>query len=240
MTAETLKKQAIDTDEILRANVGSYLHGTAIDGISDRDVLGICIEPPEYIIGLQKFEQYRNKPNHVRSGPGDIDYTCMSLREFVRQAAAGDPTAVTNLFIPIEQIIHITWPGELLFAYRDVFLGRHIAPRFIGYIESHHKRTKGRYDPEAAGHAIRIGIHGVELLTTGHITLPVPEPDRTYLINVRKGEIDPNNALNRIEKLPHQLAAAALNSPLPEDADQRTVNQFLHTTYRDWWKAQKI
>ena len=30
-------------------------------------------------------------------------------------------------------------------------------------------------------HALRLGVQGIELLTTGRITLPVREPDRQYL-----------------------------------------------------------
>jgi hypothetical protein len=37
-------------------------------------------------------------------------------------------------------------------------------------------------------HALRLGLQGIELLTTGRITLPVPEPDRAYLRSIRRGE----------------------------------------------------
>lgn len=30
-------------------------------------------------------------------------------------------------------------------------------------------------------HALRLGVQGVELLRTGRITLPVPEPDLSFL-----------------------------------------------------------
>lgn len=43
---------------ILRCLVGSTVHGTAVEGQDDRDEMGICIEPPEYVIGLKPFEQY--------------------------------------------------------------------------------------------------------------------------------------------------------------------------------------
>src|SRR6185295_6437812 len=60
---------------ILRVQVGSGLHGTAIKGQDDRDEMGICVEPPEYVVGLSRFEQYifRTQPEGHRSGPGDLD-----------------------------------------------------------------------------------------------------------------------------------------------------------------------
>ncbi len=39
---------------ILRTQVGSGVHGTAISGQDDRDEMGICLEPPEYVTGLAR------------------------------------------------------------------------------------------------------------------------------------------------------------------------------------------
>ncbi|MEU3765777.1 hypothetical protein AB0E55_12025 [Amycolatopsis keratiniphila] len=36
---------------ILRCQVGSGQQGTAVLGQDDRDELGICIEPPDHVIG---------------------------------------------------------------------------------------------------------------------------------------------------------------------------------------------
>ena len=35
------------------------------------------------------------------------------------------------------------------------------------------------------------GLQGIELLSTGRITLPVPEPHRAYLRSIRRGERPP-------------------------------------------------
>ena len=66
---------------ILRCLVGSGVHGLAIEAQDDRDEMGICIEPPEYVIGLRPFDQYiyRSQPEGHRSGPGDLDLTVYSL-----------------------------------------------------------------------------------------------------------------------------------------------------------------
>jgi hypothetical protein len=37
---------------ILRVQVGSGVHGTSISGQDDRDEMGLCLEPPEYVTGL--------------------------------------------------------------------------------------------------------------------------------------------------------------------------------------------
>jgi predicted nucleotidyltransferase len=81
-------REIAERGTILRCQVGSGVHGTAIEGYDDRDEMGICVEPPEYVIGLKRFEQYmyRTKPEGVRSGPGDLDLTIYSLRKWLRLA----------------------------------------------------------------------------------------------------------------------------------------------------------
>jgi hypothetical protein len=41
---------------ILRTTVGSVVHGLSNPGTDDRDEMGVCIEPPEYLLGFQRFE----------------------------------------------------------------------------------------------------------------------------------------------------------------------------------------
>jgi hypothetical protein len=53
-------------------------------------------------------------------------------------------------------------------------------------------------------YALRLGLQGVELLSTGRITLPVPEPDRAYLRSIRRGE------------RPLDEVRALLPTPLPD------------------------
>jgi hypothetical protein len=43
---------------ILRGLVGSTIHGLANAGTDDRDEMAVCIEPPDYVIGLRTFEHY--------------------------------------------------------------------------------------------------------------------------------------------------------------------------------------
>jgi hypothetical protein len=45
---------------ILRVQVGSGVHGTSIVGQDDRDEMGICLEPPEFVTGVAR----------VPAGPG--------------------------------------------------------------------------------------------------------------------------------------------------------------------------
>jgi uncharacterized protein len=39
---------------VLRVQVGSGVHGTSIDGQDDRDEMGLCLEPPQFVTGLAR------------------------------------------------------------------------------------------------------------------------------------------------------------------------------------------
>ncbi|MGK4592379.1 hypothetical protein [Amycolatopsis sp. w19] len=54
-------------------------------------------------------------------------------------------------------------------------------------------------------HMVRLGVQGVELLETGRITLPVPEPWLGRLRDLRQGEKTREEALEAAESLEHRL-----------------------------------
>ena len=78
---------------ILRTTVGSVVHGLSNPGTDDRDELGVCIEPPEYLLGFKRFEHfvYRTQPEGEPSGPGDLDLVVYGLRKYCQPDAEGQP-----------------------------------------------------------------------------------------------------------------------------------------------------
>ncbi|MFH8979386.1 DNA polymerase beta superfamily protein, partial [Streptomyces sp. NPDC017890] len=103
-------KAIADSNTVLRGQVGSGLHGVTT-GNDDRDEMGVCIEPPEFVIGVSKFEQYqyRTQPEGVRSGAGDLDLVVYSLRKWARLAEAGNPTVLLLMFIPPHELVLNTY-----------------------------------------------------------------------------------------------------------------------------------
>ena len=239
---------------ILCSQVGSGLHGVTVEGTDDRDEMAVCIEPASCVIGLEKFEQYqfRTQPEGVRSGAGDLDYVCYSLRKYSRLAAQGNPTILLLLFAPPEEIVHIDLWGHSLRANRDLFPSKESGRRFIGYLDAQRDRMLGlrsqrtnrpelieKYglDTKFAYHAIRLGLQGVELLSTGGITLPIPEPDRTWLRELRHGQ-HVNEVLDRIAGHRADLEVLLTKSDLPERPDYKRINDWLVSMYQTWWNDQ--
>jgi predicted nucleotidyltransferase len=123
--------------EILRSVVGSGVHGIGIAGTDDRDELGVCMEPPEWVLGSRAHREdciSRTRPEGVRSGPGDLDLVLYSLRKYLRLAVKGSPTVLLRLFAPAESLVVLTPAGEELRALRCAFLSQQAVERFLGYM----------------------------------------------------------------------------------------------------------
>lgn len=245
---------------ILRCQVGSGVHGTAIDGLDDRDEMGICIEPPEYVIGLRRFEQYiyRTQPEGARSGPGDLDLTVYSLRKWMRLALQGNPTVLLPLFVPLDEIVSMNEHGHDLRVNRSMILSRQAGRRFAGYLEAQRQGLlshdgKGRdvtrpelvaaygFDTKYCAHMVRLGLQGVELMETGRITLPVPEPHRRWLRELRTGGHSMQEALDNTAALEARLRVLTddVTSPLPDHPDYAAADQWLISAYQSAWEATR-
>ena len=241
---------------ILRCQVGSGVHGTNIVGTDDRDEMGICLEPPDYVMGLNRFDQYvfRTQPEGVRSGHGDLDLTVYSLRKWMRLATTGNPTVLLPLFVPAEEIVAATDTGTDLRANADMILSRQAGHRFLGYLRSQRdrmiehpndKRTNRPelievygFDVKYAGHMVRLGLQGVELLESGRITLPMPEPWRSWIVDLRQGKHTKQEALDLAADLEAQLERLTATSDLPDRPDMKRVNQWMVEAYARRWMQE--
>lgn len=240
---------------VLRCQVGSEVHGIAVPGPGDRDEIGMCIEPPEYVIGLRSFEQYlyRTQPEGSRSGPGDLDVTVYSLRKWTRLALAGNPTVLIPLFVPDTAIVRITDVGRELRAHADRFVSRTAGRRFLGYLRDQRDRLLGRrggrhtnrpelvdrygFDVKFAAHLVRLGIQGVELLETGRLTLPMREPWRTWLRDLRQGRHSRDEVLDVAADYEQRLVDLIARSDLPDQADHAWADAWLVRVYRETWRS---
>ena len=136
---------------ILLVEVGSTADGTGLAGGEDQDELGVVVESPAVVLGLSETGfptvMQRTQPEGSRSGPGDTDRTLYSLRRFLRLAASGNPSIMMSLWAPV---LHSTNEGRELRALGSAFVGRHIIPRYRGYMQSQAQRLLG----------VRGGSHG--------------------------------------------------------------------------------
>ena len=73
-------RQIAEDGLILRTTVGSIVHGLSNPGTDDRDEMGVCIEPPEYLLGFQRFEHfvYRTQPEGTRAARATLTSPSMA------------------------------------------------------------------------------------------------------------------------------------------------------------------
>ena len=256
--------EIVEQGTILRATVGSTVHGLHHGGQDDRDEMAVFIEPPEYLLGLRlaqkqgvrnpfRFEHWveRTKPEGARSGPGDLDLVAYSLRKYVRLALKGHPTILLLLFVPDELVQVETELGAELRELRGALLSQQAGRGYLGYLRGQRERllgTRGQkrvnrpelveahgFDTKYAMHAARLGYQGVELLETGRLTLPMPERERSRVMAIRTGERTFEEALAEIDHVEQRLAQALEQTQLPAEPDRAAVDRFLVSAYRRAW-----
>lgn len=233
---------------VIVGEVGSVAHGLGVPE-SDHDYHGVYIDPPEALIGLNGSKgafRHRDRPEGVKSEPGDEEATFYALRDYARLAAAGNPTVLTLLFTPT-----LTVHDSIgLQANRDMFLSKQIATTHVGYATSMFRRLTGDlaprtnrpqlieehgYDTKAAFHAIRHLIQGHELLMFGTMTMPMYPMVCKYLLDVRAGKYTEQDVINAILAWHDKIEHAAETSQLPDRADMGRINEWLVATHEDAW-----
>lgn len=248
-------------NEILRTVVGSEVFGMALPGVGDRDEMGVYVETPEQLLGLEpSSERYvsRTQPEGVRSGPGDVDLTIYGLRKYMRLVCAGNPTVLTPLFAPEEFVLINSQIGRGLREAATYFLSRQVGYRHLGYLNKQRERMVGGgrqsrvpkrpelieahgYDTKYASHALRLGIQGHEIMTTGTLTLPLSGESLEECLEVKRGEVDFDEALRRVDRVKARLELVIdSDAPLlPEKPNMNSINPFLVSLHKRHWNVRR-
>lgn len=248
-----VSQEVAEATTILRCEAGSSVFGLNLDETADRDELGVCLEPAEYVVGLRHFEQWvhRSQPDGVRSGPGDLDLTVYSLRKWASLALKGNPTVLLLLFVPKERCVVWTPAADRLQAMAPAFASKRAGSAFLGYMQQQRMRLTGErgqknvkrqelvdahgFDTKYAGHILRLGYQGIEYLTTGRISVPTPEAARDAILACRRGELDENAVLTLAGEVEDDLKDAISESPLPAEPASDWVNEWLISEYLNAW-----
>lgn len=256
-----MNRETAEGCTILRGLVGSTVHGLNVnDGIEDRDEMGICVEPLEEAMALwAPFEQfiYRSAAEpegreNARSIAGDLDLTIYSLRKWMHLALKGNPTILLLLFTPDDQLVHCDSFGRELRSLAPQIISRRVQGPYLGYLQAQKERLTGErgqkrihrpeleemygFDTKYAMHMLRLGFQGVELLTTGRLSLPMREPARSFLLDVRRGKVSEEECLTRAGELEQDLTDLATTSQLADEPDEVRVEQWVLDAYRRAWQ----
>lgn len=255
-----MNREQVERTTILRCVVGSEAYGLSTGG-SDRDEKGVCIERFETFTGFETFEQFEHRDAEIREGkkdapsqPGDLDLTIYGLRKFLRLALRGNPSVIELLYM--KNCIRRDALGAHLQELAPNIISRQCGRAFLGYMQAQKMRLMGEigqkkvnrpeleekygYDTKYAMHIVRLGFQGVELLSTGMLTLPLTGASRDLCLAIKKGEVPLQDVLSRAGALERELKDLLDTSPLPEVGNTPLVEDWMISTYWGWWKAERF
>jgi uncharacterized protein len=236
---------------ILEGEYGSRAHGThTID--SDRDVMGVFVEPRDYVTGIFTMDTQERKSavRGERSTAADTDGVYYPLRKWAALAAKGNPTVLTLLFLPDQFYTNWKPTGQYLLDDKKLFLSKQVGERFLGYMISQRNAMLGLrnkktnrpelvhthgFDTKFAGHMIRLGLQGIEMMERGFIDLPMWEPNRNLILDIRAGKFTKEKVLDISNRIETDLRAAIGRTKLPDEPDYGRINQLLHEIYEEEW-----
>lgn len=161
-------RQIAEQGTILVREVGSSVHGTNLEGVDDLDLMGVCLQPADYLLGLQHFEQFiyrtarerakweepsdqRKSGQEPPSEPGDTDLVIYSVQKYLRLALGGNPSILVLLYSPKrhrEFEIHpyeSDWDewAESFIGLADKLASKQAGVKFLGYLRAQKERMLG-------------------------------------------------------------------------------------------------
>lgn len=233
----------LDDSLVLVGRRGSEAHGTFIasedpESIDDRDLMGICIPPRQYYLGLSYWEGAE-----AIKGPWDV--VLYEYRKFVRLLMKQNPNVIGMLWLEPEDYLHVGPAGQLLIENRELFRHRTAAFKaFCGYATSQLKKMRGGafkgymgarrkalvekhgYDTKNAGHLVRLLHTGEEYLRTGEIQVRRTW-DREMLMDIKRGKWSLERVQRYADEWFPKINAACDASTMPVELDIDAIEEIV-------------
>ncbi|WP_432169080.1 nucleotidyltransferase domain-containing protein [Streptomyces sp. 1222.5] len=212
---------------LLSGIVGSTAYGLDRPG-SDIDRLGIFAVPTEQLHGLR-----RPTESHVTTGP---DRTLHEAAKWARLALGGNPTVMELVWLPPQLYEARTPLGDELIGIRGSLLSaKRVRDAYLGYATQQFRRLETRGDgsfsadtrkrtAKHARHLKRLCHQGLELYTTGRLTIQVDDPQAYHDFGE---QVVADSEAARPLLASYEAAFDENRSPLPEQPDEAAVESWL-------------
>jgi uncharacterized protein len=239
MTVEELEKRVI-----LKCLVGSRGFGVNLPD-SDYDKMAVVIPTIEQELGLRgHFQTLVDKENNT---------TYYSLRHFAHLAANGNPTVLCMFWAPM---VKYDSRGSQLREQAHFYASRRAGVAFAGYMKQQKMHMTGErgngghgaprqalidkygYDTKFAMHLLRLGLQGIEFMTSGVMSLPMGKKEREFLIGVRDGVLTQEAVLETASEYEKQIRELAANGPLPAEPNWEQIERWVLRRHLHLWKGE--
>lgn len=218
----------MESNVILESLVGSTAYGLNTS-TSDRDYLGIYLEPAEYFLGLN-LRTDRDLSRVTR----EPDRSLHELGKFCRLALQCNPTVTELLWVPADLLTVTSRAGDSLREYRESFLSAELVKKaYLGYATSQLQRLQERGDfgsdlknrtAKHARHLMRLLHQGYTLYTTGELPIRLEDPEKYH----RFGAYVSFDSRYATEAMDEYRDKFENSSPaIPEKADRDKVEELI-------------
>ncbi len=243
-------------DLLLVSEVGSSAHGIGTTN-DDLDIIAIYMERWEDVVfspADRKGLFIRTAEGNNRSQPGDIDVQLYTLRKFAGMIKSGNPSLLAALFSQRKVEMH-RGALDLIHSIHDLSISKLSGNAFSGYMHQQIERWRGNksnnvsrpklvaahgYDTKYAGHALRLGIQGIEYMKSGEISMPMKPSDALYIRQIRNGFVPEAEALEKAESLKRDLELAIAESQFQERPNEEAIRKIVSGVYRGWYEPVTV
>lgn len=134
------ERELAEKNKILEIVHGSWLYGTAIPGVSDKDYVGVFLPDVQHVLGFKTVEEVDfsiiDKDLAGKNTQNAQDRKLYALKKFIVLAMDNNPNIIEILFPNPENIVFINDIGKQLLEIKHLFPWRGCKQRFIGYAAS--------------------------------------------------------------------------------------------------------
>jgi len=257
-----MSTQELSLDEMnalpiaLRTVTGSEVHNINVGESSDRDETAFYVPTPQQALGLgETVEIYRYRTAYERRGEkdyhsspksqkGDLDFNAHDIRHWAMLAIAGNPSALTPLYVEPKWIVDINEIGREARDNRDRFISTRFLTNSYGYMQSQYEKMVGirkntvnrqdlvdlhGFDTKFGGHMIRLAVQALSVARGGELEIPVNPKDAHEIRRIRSGEYTREEVVKWYLEMKDELGSILESGShgLSEDADYQWVNDWV-------------
>lgn len=225
---------------LLTGTVGSHAYGLATPE-SDVDTLSVGIASTELFLGFNPPQG--KSASHVRTNP---DVTSHEVGKFLSLCLKANPTVSELLWLEGYGYQHSVFGADLISLRKTLLGARAVRSAYLGYATSQfHKMERrddgtfssntGKRTAKHARHLMRLLTQGVQLYTTGEMTVRVENPEEYHEL----GQLVADDHEQGLKLAKWRLAEAEeifnlQRSPLPAEPDPSVAEDWLVAVRRQF------